>query len=127
MKYDSINFKTKSLYHIFLVPVCELLKELKSSHMYIISHALYFQEKQLPKEPAFIFVLEMSQLMMQRGVLPLLCQSMKEVLQHLPRDTIWDNIRGTPAEHSAMKVGFNTYCLTCVIKQHFLYCKISFI
>lgn len=65
----------------------------------------YCRDKLLPKEPAFIFVIEMSQLMMQRGVIPLLCQNMKDILEQLPRD----KTNGTLAPHSAMRVGFITY------------------
>ncbi|XP_068231353.1 protein transport protein Sec24C [Palaemon carinicauda] len=65
----------------------------------------YCRGKELPKEPAFIFVLEMSQLMMQRGIIPLLCQNMKNILAHLPRDTI----NGVQSPESNMKVGFITY------------------
>ena len=63
------------------------------------------QGKTLPIEPAFIFVLEMSQLMMQRGVIPLLCQNMKEILQHLPRDAV----NGQQSPEANIKVGFITY------------------
>nr|XP_053631901.1 protein transport protein Sec24C-like [Cherax quadricarinatus] len=65
----------------------------------------YCRDKLLPKEPAFIFVLEINQLMIQRGVIPLLCQSMKDILKNLPRDCI----NGTLSSESTMKVGFITY------------------
>lgn len=70
-----------------------------------IATAEYCREKVLPKEPAFIFVLEMNQLMMQRGVIPLLCQNMKDILKHLPRDTI----NGVQLPEANIKVGFITY------------------
>lgn len=65
----------------------------------------YCREKQLPKEPAFIFVMEMSQMMVQRGVISLLCQNMSQLLQHLPRDSLG----GQTAPASSLKVGFITY------------------
>lgn len=43
--------------------------------------------------------------MMQRGVIPLLCQNMKDILQHLPRDCV----NGEVFPESNMKVGFITY------------------
>lgn len=70
-----------------------------------IATAEYCREKILPKEPAFIFVLEMTQLMMQRGIIPLLCQNMKDILQHLPKDTV----NGVQSPESNIQVGFITY------------------
>ncbi|KAK4303748.1 hypothetical protein Pmani_024259 [Petrolisthes manimaculis] len=67
--------------------------------------ANYCRGKELPKEPAYIFVMETSQRIMQREVLPLLCKNMREVLKFLPRDIV----NGKAARRSVMKVGFITY------------------
>ncbi|RXG54280.1 Protein transport protein Sec24C [Armadillidium vulgare] len=65
----------------------------------------YCKDKLLPKEPAFIFILEMSQLMVQRGIINLLCQNMKSLLKHLPKE----QIPGQEVTKSSIKVGFITY------------------
>ncbi|KAK7071405.1 Protein transport protein Sec24C, partial [Halocaridina rubra] len=70
-----------------------------------IATAEYCREKTLPKEPAFIFIFEMTQLMMQRGIIQLLCQNMKEIIQHLPRDTV----NGVQSPESNIQIGFITY------------------
>lgn len=59
----------------------------------------------LPKEPAFIFVLEMNQMMVQRGIINFLCQNMKDLLEHLPKD----EIPGQEGKKSSVHVGFITY------------------
>jgi len=65
----------------------------------------YCKNKTLPKEPAIIFVMEMSQLLVQKGVISLLCQNMAAMLQHLPKDTLG----GETDTVSRLKVGFITY------------------
>ena len=59
----------------------------------------------MPKEPAFIFVIEMTQMMMQRGIITLLCSKMKSLLESLPVDIVG----GQKADKSSVKVGFITY------------------
>jgi len=65
----------------------------------------YCRNKTLPKEPAIIFVIEMSQLMIQKGIVSILCQNMSSLLEHLPKDTLG----GQTEEKSKLKVGFITY------------------
>ena len=53
-----------------------------------LATAEYCPDKTLPKEPAFIFVLEMSQLMVQKGIISHICQNMSNFLQCFPKDSI---------------------------------------
>lgn len=61
----------------------------------------YCRNNQLPKAPAYIFMLEVSYTTVKSGLVQLLCNQMKEVLQGLPREY--------GAEQSEVLVAFVTY------------------
>lgn len=61
----------------------------------------YCKNNIFPLPPAFIFLIDVSYNNIKNGVVHLLCQNMKNVLSHLPREN--------EAENSQIKVGFITY------------------
>lgn len=61
----------------------------------------YCRNSTFPKEPALIFVIDVSYNNVKSGLVHLLCSQMKEILKNLPVDQ--------GQEKSNMKVGFITY------------------
>ena len=61
----------------------------------------YCRNNTFPKPPAFIFVIDVSYNNVKSGLVHLLCQNMKNILKHLPREI--------GEERSAVRVGFITY------------------
>ena len=65
----------------------------------------YCQNNVFPKPPAYVFVLDVSYNNVKSGLVHLLCQNIKKVLESLPRE----QIEGQPAGGGQAKVGFITY------------------
>lgn len=61
----------------------------------------YCKNKKLPNPPAFIFMIDVSYSNVQSGLVRLLCEELKTLLQNLPREE--------GAESSGVRVGFVTY------------------
>ena len=61
----------------------------------------YCRNNTFPKPPAFVFVIDVSYNNVKSGLVHLLCQNMKNILKHLPREV--------GAERSVVRVGFITY------------------
>ena len=47
----------------------------------------FLQNGIAPKEPAFIFMIDVSYNALSNGMLPILCQNLEKVLRNLPRET----------------------------------------
>ena len=65
----------------------------------------YCRNNVFPKPPAYVFVLDVSYNNVKSGLVHLLCQNIKSILQSLPRE----NIQGQPAGGGQTRVGFITY------------------
>ncbi|KAJ8336176.1 hypothetical protein SKAU_G00395190 [Synaphobranchus kaupii] len=61
----------------------------------------YCKNKKLPNPPAFIFMIDVSYTNVHSGLVRLVCEELKTLLDHLPREE--------GAESSAVRVGFVTY------------------
>ena len=68
----------------------------------VVTLHVVFQNNQMPKPPAFIFMLDVSYNSIKSGLVHLMCAKLKEeVLVNLPKET------GAP--ESEIRVGFVTY------------------
>ena len=63
----------------------------------------YCRDSKMPKPPGILFAIDVSYPMMKEGIVPLICQNMKEILRQLPVDT------AAGETETKMKVGFMTY------------------
>ncbi|KAJ8271372.1 hypothetical protein COCON_G00102310 [Conger conger] len=61
----------------------------------------YCKNKKSPNPPAFVFMIDVSYNNVQSGLVRLLCEELKTLLEHLPREE--------GADGSAVRVGFVTY------------------
>uniref|UniRef100_A0A914VCD2 Protein transport protein Sec24C n=1 Tax=Plectus sambesii TaxID=2011161 RepID=A0A914VCD2_9BILA len=66
-----------------------------------VATKLYCKNGVAPKEPAFIFMLDVSYNAVSSGMVSIFCQNIRQLLEHLPKDT--------GMERSTMRVGFATY------------------
>lgn len=62
----------------------------------------YCRNNVFPKPPAYIFVLDVSYNNVKSGLVHLLCQNIKSILQHLPRESVG-------GQSGTSRVGFITY------------------
>jgi len=69
----------------------------------IIATKDYCRDSKFPSPPGILFAIDVSYPMMKEGIVPLICQSMKDILRSLPVDTAAGHTT------SNMKVGFMTY------------------
>ena len=53
----------------------------------------YCRDSVEPKVPGVIFAIDVSYPMVKEGIVQLICQNMKELLKHLPRDMHCDKVR----------------------------------
>lgn len=67
---------------------------------HVLSISCSIQESHLPSPPAYIFMIDVSISMFQRGVVQLLTQTMLSILENLPKSS---------NSQSPVKVGFVTY------------------
>ena len=65
----------------------------------------YCRNNVFPKPPAYIFVLDVSYNNVKSGLVHLLCQNIKKILESLPRE----QIEGQPTGGGQARVGFITY------------------
>ena len=52
----------------------------------------YCRDSVEPKVPGVIFAIDVSYPMIKEGIVQLICQNMKELLKHLPRDMHCDKV-----------------------------------
>ncbi|XP_063716362.1 protein transport protein Sec24C-like isoform X3 [Symsagittifera roscoffensis] len=64
----------------------------------------YCKNEKAPKQPAYIFMIDVSAPAIRSGMVQLLCNKMKHILEVLPKSTSSDN-----PEVSPLRVGFATY------------------